>query len=208
MARAAAESLSPPIADISRRFRLRNATRGEHARLDALITDAGFLTNRSRYLAYLSATLSAREAIERALDTVDAVRVYAVWPQRRIASHLRLDLRDLGHAAALPSEPSDFKVSGRAGIFGALYVLEGASLGAQLLQKAVLALGMDAAFGARHMAMQTADSSAWLRFTTLLDTADFDGPDEAECAQTAAQAFERFEQVYREALIRPCQPVT
>ncbi|MBI1684928.1 biliverdin-producing heme oxygenase [Caulobacter hibisci] len=186
---------------------MRNATRGEHARLDALIRGAGFLTNRSRYLAYLSATLNAREAIERALGTANAVGVYAAWPQRRIASYLRQDLRDLGHAAPLPSEPSDFTVSGRAGILGALYVLEGASLGARLLQKAVLDLGMDAAFGARHMAMQTADSSAWLRFTSLLDEADFDAPDEAECAQTASRTFERFEQAYQEALIRR-QPVT
>jgi heme oxygenase/CheY-like chemotaxis protein len=134
-----AELLGPGSADITRRFRLRNATRAEHARLDALITGAGFLTTRSRYLNYLAATLAAREAVERALDAAGAEKAFPDWPRRRIAMDLRRDLQDLGHTASV-SGASGFEVSSHAEILGALYVLEGASLGARLLQTAAATL--------------------------------------------------------------------
>jgi heme oxygenase len=196
----AAELLGPGGADITRRFRLRNATRAEHARLDALITGAGFLTTRSRYLNYLAATLAAREAVERALDAAGAEKAFPDWPRRRIAMDLRRDLQDLGHTASV-SGASGFEVSSHAEILGALYVLEGASLGARLLQTAAATLGMDAGFGARHMATQTADRTIWPRFTSLLDAAEFDRAGEAECARMAAHVFERFEQSYRDVLV-------
>jgi heme oxygenase len=195
------ELLAPEAANITRRFRLRNATRAEHARLDALITGAGFLTSRPRYLAYLSATLVAREAVERALDTAGADEIYPDWPRRRIAMNLRQDLQDIDHPAAPVSASPAFAVSNRAGILGALYVLEGASLGARLLQTVAADLGMSAAFGARHMATQTADRTVWPRFTSLLDTAELDRSGETECARTAVRVFERFEHAYRDAMV-------
>jgi heme oxygenase len=195
-----AELLAPGATDITRRFRLRNATRAEHARLDALITSAGFLTAKSRYLAYLAATLVAREAVEHALDAAGADEVYPDWPHRRIAVDLRRDLEDFGRAAPV-SGASAFVVSSRAEILGALYVLEGASLGARSLQADAAKLGMDAAFGARHMAAQTTDRTVWPRFTSLLDAAEFDRSGETECVQTAVRVFERFEQSYRDALV-------
>jgi heme oxygenase len=193
------EILVPPAVDISRRFRLRAATRAEHARLDALITSAGFLTTRPRYLAYLAATLNAREAIERALDAAGVVEVYPDWPLRGISACLRRDLDDLDHAPTLPV--SGFAVSGRAAILGTLYVLEGASLGARLLQGAAADMGLHATFGARHMAAQTADSRVWPRFTSLLDAAVLDAAGEAACHQSAVLAFKRFERSYRQALV-------
>jgi heme oxygenase (biliverdin-IX-beta and delta-forming) len=53
-------------------------------------------------------------------------------------------------------------------LLGVFYVLEGASLGARLLQRQVLALGLNADFGARHLATQVA--SPWADFVSRLET--------------------------------------
>jgi heme oxygenase len=143
----------------------------------------------------------AREAVERALDAADAGEIYADWRHRRIAMDLRRDLQDLGYPAAPMSGALAFAISSRAGILGALYVLEGASLGARLLQAAAADLGMGPEFGARHMAAQTADRTAWPRFTALLNAAELDRSGEVECIQIAAHVFERFERSYRDVLV-------
>jgi heme oxygenase len=190
---------SDAVAVASRRFRLRDATRAEHARLDAFISTAGFLTSRSRYAVYLSATLAARDAIERGLEESTVSEVYPEWRHRLIAACLRQDIVDLGGPAPRLAAPA-FPLADRAEILGALYVLEGSSLGARLLQRDASALGLTSELGARHMAAQVADGRAWPRFTALLDAEAFDHAEEVACLAAAKRVFEHFEQSYRQAL--------
>ena len=90
------------------------------------------------------------------------------WRPRRIAPQAAQDLGDLG-VAALPvigHEPVPDTPSGR---FGALYVLEGATLGARILYQRAMALGLSAERGARHLAAQAQGVENWRGFLDLLD---------------------------------------
>ena len=56
-------------------------------------------------------------------------------------------------------------------LLGLAYVLEGSALGARLLYPEALALGLDGSRGARHLASQIADRTAWPSFCGVLDAA-------------------------------------
>jgi heme oxygenase len=51
-------------------------------------------------------------------------------------------------------------------------VLEGSSLGARLLYRDAQKLGLNATFGARHLAQQSAGFETWRGFQTLLESAE------------------------------------
>ena len=78
-----------------RRQRLRRATQPAHARLDALINDAGFLQDQRRYARYLEATWTARKPAELSLDAADAATLYAAGPERRVCEALSQDIADV-----------------------------------------------------------------------------------------------------------------
>lgn len=55
-------------------------------------------------------------------------------------------------------------------LLGVLYVLEGSSLGAQLLVKQAALLGLSEHNGARHLASQTSDPKRWPAFVKILES--------------------------------------
>ena len=184
-----------------RRQRLRRATRVAHARLDALITDAGFLENRQQYGRYLEATWTARKPAELSLDASGVTALYAAWPERSVCDALSQDIDDIA-----PSRPIENPRWDRpraplspGQMLGILYVLEGSALGAQLLERRVAAIGMTPAFGARHMARQTAQPRGWASFVTVLEGTALDPPDDALCMDAAVDTFDAFERAFRAA---------
>lgn len=184
-----------------RRTRLRNATTAAHRRLDSFVEEAGFLSARDNYLAYVSATWRARRPLERMLDAASAVEIYTAWPRRRISDALAADLRDL--SAPPPEEPPPPRASAAtsAAILGTLYVLEGSALGARLLGGRVGAIGMGPDHGARHIARQAEDPRAWGRFVEVLETTPMNAADEDLCVEAARAAFADFERCYRQACL-------
>jgi heme oxygenase len=74
---------------------------------------------------------------------------------------------------------------------GALYVLEGSSVGARMLCRDAAKLGYGADYGARHLHRQCEDRTRWPRFLALLEaTPDVDRD---AALDTAARTF-RFAQ--------------
>lgn len=73
-----------------------------------------------------------------------------------------------------------------------LYVAEGSNLGAAFLFKAAAALGLDASFGARHLAGHP-DGRAqhWREFTAALDALELDLEEDARVIAGAEAAFGR-----------------
>jgi len=181
-----------------RRQRLRRATQVAHTRLDALITDAGFLENRQQYRRYLEATWTARKPVELSLDASDAATLYAAWPERSVCDALSQDIDDItpnrpvGPHWGRPSAPLS---PGQ--MLGILYVLEGSALGAQLLEQRVAAIGMTPAFGARHMARQTSQPRGWTEFVAVLENTKLDPQDDALCMDAAVDTFDSFESAFR-----------
>lgn len=177
------------------RFRLRSATADVHAELDAVSDAAGFFGSRGAYAGYLGATLRARRAIEDGLDAARIEERFPLWPQRRISEALAADIVDLG--GSLPGAPTAVPHYSAAAALGALYVLEGSALGAKLLEKRAMALGMTPDFGGRHFAVQTSRDGAWAELLNVMEHAAFDAEAEAECVASALATFDLFSDAYR-----------
>lgn len=144
------------------RTRLREATAGAHAALEAEVGDIATLPAYRRYLEGLH---RFRTAVEPGIAEACATLLPAARPSP-IAAALAQDMRDLGMdpgpVDAVPA-PAD-----RDAAVGALYVLEGASLGARVLVRHAAALGLGATHGARHLALQC-DPAGWRSFLAMLD---------------------------------------
>lgn len=169
------------LSDIgARHAMLREATRLQHRSLDARI---GALADKADYRRYLEMMTGFRCAVEEALPDK-----FGAFEKLSLRSALLADCRDLGLALRQKIFAFDLG-AGREDILGAAYVIEGASLGAKIISFRARALGLREDFGARHLAMQTADSSRWTRFQQLLESESDLCGERLRRAATATFAF-------------------
>lgn len=165
------------------RTRLRAATADTHARVDALM-GGGFGDERG-YRAYLGGMHAFVVALLPAVrEQASALR----WELPAWDALLRQDMAQTGAQtidgiAPLPG-------CDRTQALGALYVLEGAALGARMLVRQVQALGHGPHSGARFLHAH-ADGDAgqrWPRFLALLESEHHPSTAASACA-TAQDAF-------------------
>jgi heme oxygenase (biliverdin-IX-beta and delta-forming) len=176
--------------DVGNRFILRDATREDHEALDAIV---GPFSNRASYLRYLEGMAHFRARLEPVLGDMRYDDSFEGWRPGLILADLHRDLADLGGSVPVPGHQIG-PAGNRAGLFGMLYVLEGSAIGARLLMKRAAELGYTAAFGARHLAAQTARPDSWMRFVRLLDALSPQGMEQAirSARMTFATAIEAF----------------
>lgn len=177
----------------SRRFALKRATDAAHARVEGIITSAGMFASLDGYRRYLSATLAVRTRYENLLDASGAAAVWPAWPGRRVAHLVAQDLDDLRGAHPAIAEKAD-RLLNPAELLGALYVLEGSSLGARVLSRSVHVFGASAVHGARHLHAQAGDAAIWRDFLSVLDSAAT-----PPCHVTAVLVFADFADAYARA---------
>lgn len=170
-----------------RRFELRDRTRDGHEQLDAAVGVFDTLASYRRYVGLLRAFRS----------TMDGQVSGATWPvgwdwrPTVVSAALAQDADDLGLAATRPMK-AGIDLGEPSALLGALYVLEGSTLGARVLRQRAAALGMRDDFGARHLALMSNDIAQWQSFLLLLDEArDFD------IERAAASANEVFDLALR-----------
>lgn len=191
----ALEAAPRPRLEDSRRFALKRATDAAHTRVEGIIGAAGMFAGVDGYRRYLAATLEIRTRYESMMDVSGAEAVWRAWPGRRVAHLVARDLADLGGTSGAaekyvgqPLKPAE--------LLGALYVLEGSSLGARVLSKSVSAFGLSDTYGARHLWAQAGEPGVWRDFVDMLETSDV-----APCHATAVQAFEDFADAYQRAAL-------
>lgn len=160
----------------SLRSELRESTTALHLQLDSAVGEFG---DRPAYAVFVQKTHRFRAAAEQAL----ANDAEAGWQVDAIAGLAGQDLADLD-VPALPHAEFPAGQWTRESRLGALYVLEGSSLGARLLMRRAEALGMSADFGARHLAHQAGDNKRWRGFLSELESVP------AELHQVALSAAE------------------
>lgn len=180
---------------MDRRFFLRDQTRPLHDRLDSQI---GAFNVVADYLAYLRGMARFRISVEAWLDGVAAPD--AVWRPRRIGSLIRSDLVDVG----LPTPDAEpFSVPGDtpSHVLGALYVVEGAALGGQVLARRAVTLGFTASFGARHLSDAEQGIASWRGFLAALDRCETFEPRSALIAANAM--FEAATQMFAPPISAP-----
>jgi heme oxygenase len=180
--------------------RLREHTAPLHLRAERAVdlpTRCGSLGAYGGLLARLSGLYSPLEA---RLARFDWAAAAIDFPARRKAPLLRADLLALGWTAGdvrtVPVCADLPELATFAAAFGALYVLEGATLGGQIVARQVHdALGIDEASGASfHACYRGRTGEMWRSFRGALEgfCAD-DEPRTGEALEAAAATFETFE---------------
>lgn len=146
------------------RTALRNHTAETHHELDAIV---GSFSTADQYRSFVLSSFQFRQVAE------PACKGCVLWSPQTLVGDLGRDIRDLNLSVpdalllSLNFETTSAKV-------GALYVLEGSSLGARLLLRRAERLGFSDTHGARHLARQTNDMSRWKAFLEMLDTEELD----------------------------------
>lgn len=147
--------------EAGRRFFLRSRTARGHEALEAAL---GPLQTRADYARYLRAQHALRVGLEPGVAALFAASDRA---PTRLAGALAADLVDLGLVPLLAPPPP--ALASRQAWLGVAYVLQGASLGAQLLIRRLPALGLSPTLGGRHMALQVEGMAAWRHLLALLE---------------------------------------
>lgn len=170
------------------RHHLRHATSALHHQLD---TSLGEFATTQAYSRYVQKTHCFRLTVEQALLAANEMD----WQADPICDLAALDLADL-KIRGLPHAEFPVRAWTRSEYLGALYVIEGSSLGARLLYRRARELGMSGIFGARHLAHQAANNGRWRSFLEVLETVP---AEEHEAALDAALDVFRFAlSIYRE----------
>lgn len=117
---------------------LRAATAADHARVESFVAIEHRLAEAGRYRDLLAAFAGYYEPLESALAAVDWTGSGLNFAERRKGAWLRADLLELGgEASTLPASAEGHPMPDLPSAFGALYVLEGATLGGQHVVRAL-----------------------------------------------------------------------
>ena len=176
----------------SRARRLKVQTEAVHEQLDTSIMARGCFDHRQGYVGFVRMQLGFHREIAPLYG--DAA-LQALIPDLHTRSRLALveaDARDLDLkmppvrvCAFPPGTPIDTATA-----LGWLYVAEGSNMGAALLRKAAVKLGLSDTFGARHLAPPPEGPAAhWRTFVTALDAAPLDPAQDDRAAAGARAAF-------------------
>lgn len=166
---------------------LRSATAETHQKLEERLTLLGPELATSSYANYLSGLLDAVEPLEQALLTVPDLQ--SAWPdvrERQKAPLLRQDLAELDCPAGPPG-PLQYRIDDLATALGVGYVLEGSTLGGEVLRREVerrlgpVPVGYFRCYGDDLRAR-------WVDFLHMLETAPIDD-DEEQLVEGAHFAF-------------------
>lgn len=127
--------------------------------------------NLDDYRRYLTGLHVFRAPLETAIAAAPWPQALTGWRPTLIAAEIARDMDDVGVPARVgevKGERYDLPKDPHA-LMGALYVLEGSSLGARLLWRRAQDLGLDETRGARHLAAQTASDARWRDYIDRLE---------------------------------------
>ena len=177
--------------NLSRRDQLKAATQDAHRDLDARVSTAHYFTSAAGYADWLAASYRFHAIAERALEAAGVATRLNDWSARKKTPLIALDLADLGMTAAAPVAGDDqFSLAGADACFGALYVIEGASMGARLLLVSARRLGMSAHHGARQLTAAAEGFAPWHTFVAALEAAPGTAVGEAAMIDAACRTFD------------------
>jgi heme oxygenase len=193
-----AQTAAPGLRAPTRMERLRQSTHLVHARLEGSLALVQPALTASRYLQILEAFYGYYAPLEPLVMRAVAQDGAALALELRTkVPLLEADLSTLGRTRAqideLPRCEDLPCVAQRSQALGALYVMEGATLGGQIIGRYLRDhLGIDAGSGARFFAGYGVETRArWLEFSRHLDgAADID---DALLLAAAVSTFERLE---------------
>lgn len=176
-----------PLVPLSARSALQAATRHLHTQVESHLDLASSSVTRRSYTAALRGFWRAYSTLEGELEchADDLARLGLVVSDRRKLPLLRADLAVLGVKVA-DVTPRRSAMTSLAGALGAMYVMEGATLGGATIRRNVRkVLGIDESSGASFFAPYgDAVGARWQAFCVVLER----GLDDARLIQSAADS--------------------
>lgn len=178
---------------------LRAATSHCHRRLEKRLAISQRLSSRSAYRAYLETLFGFHVPFETALGEHPVRRLLPDFDERRKVALLRSDLMALGalpeSIAALPHCQYVPVLQNEAAAFGSLYVLEGATLGGQVLRRMVeQRLHLTSQSGASYLGSYGSNvGRMWQRFCSLVEDGCSDAGSRVIAASAAVSTFDSLE---------------
>lgn len=191
--RPGAAAMNEMLAESTRSQRLKAATHVAHDRLDQRIMAAQPFASRENYARFLQVQYRFHCDLEAIYGNPVLASVVPELAQRRRLPQIKADLADLGiPAPAMGAMPVVEGYGTQVVGLGWLYVAEGSNLGAAILFKLAVRLGLDEQCGARHLAGHP-DGRArhWREFTAALDRTELDPLQEQAVVEAAGAAFDR-----------------
>ncbi len=189
---------APQLPSVNLRFRLREATAEAHKKVEKAMALEERCTALPTYRALLADLWGLYAPLEARLTALHWDAVGIDFRHRTKTPWLHADLTILGASEfdieALPRAVDLPSIRCPADGFGALYVLEGASLGGQIIMRHIKSeLGLDQSTGARFFSSYGADvGERWRSFVATM-TAFADAEDCAQAMERAALAtFDSF----------------
>ena len=140
---------------------------------DAVEAVVGPLQCLADYCRYLRGIYSFRAPLEAELESLTWPLEFGGWRPALIRVALAQDMADLEVEPA-PRATSPEVSLDVASLLGTLYVLEGSGLGARIIYANARRSGLNDAFGARHLAQQTAAPDNWRHFLQVLEAGGHD----------------------------------
>ncbi len=199
------------------RERLRLVTRPAHERLEGHVNLEGLMTSLEAYRGVLEQLLRIYRPIEASLEKLDLAQLGIGYEERRKAGWLEADLKDLGHTAdslgSLPSVAGLPLPQDPVEALGVLYVLEGSSLGGQLIVRNLAPkLNIGPRWAGRFYNGYGKNTGAmWQAFVAVLNAAGAE-PDTARRIEDAAlvtfAAFEKHLAQSARCPFAPQAPIT
>ena len=150
--------------------RLRSETRADHRRVERLLLAGGWLDDPDRYRILVGRLYQLHVHLEQAVERFSDAFIGYELEGRARSRLLRADLDALGTAMGEGCDEASLEFAGPAGVLGALYVVEGSTLGGQVIaQKLRRRLGVDTSNGAAGFDPYGAETGArWVEFTGYL----------------------------------------
>lgn len=192
-----------------RRQRLRAATGSAHREVEQAIAAVDYFGSVADYGRYLAIAARLYGWLEGALDGAGARQLLADWHRRRKATLVLADLRVLGFANKERVATAPGPCMGRHGwqphhagdILGALYVMEGATLGGAVLARRMEHLGITRERGGGLLDPYGPERGAmWRTFLDQLEAVRLSDKEEAALCPSASAVFVLFKQAFA-----PCQ---
>lgn len=183
----------PVSADVPlmpRSQRLKAATRGSHDALDTRIMAGDIFGTRARFARFLRVQYRFHSVVDALYVDTELAPLLPDLEGRRRLEKVAQDLLDLGQTLPSAAVPSPLVGAAWPTAMGWLYVAEGSNLGGAVLFKMAARLGLDAGFGARHLAAHP-DGAArhWRQFTAALDSVALTPQQEQQVIDAADAAF-------------------
>jgi heme oxygenase len=182
---------------------LRTQTEEHHRRTEAAFDLRAACASKDAYVKLLTKMLSLYRPLEKKFDSLDFKSVGIDWPSRRKVPLLEKDLIALGASMNVPEVSIvGLSLDTVARALGALYVIEGSTLGGQYIRKAVgKMLNLDASNGcAFFIGYDDQTRPMWDAFTQAGNAYGEQHPSEIEPSVGAAKAtFELFEKTFTQS---------